>query len=311
MEFRKITIEDKPLFDTMLCGNPYVDCEYLFSTLFMWQDVLGYECAVTEDSACIYIRHVVEGKTVYHMPVTSPGEVPARVAFLLDLLGEELELFCVTDEQWNQMGPALQARFARRENRNFSDYLYEGEAIRLLPGRKYHQKRNHISKFMKSYNWNFQLFREAGPELSACMNIQDQWDQVKSEEMSWQERLLVGNELNALEKCIGNFTELGLIGGILYIDGSPKAYTIGELSVRGGISTGIIHFEKCDSSYAGIYQMINQQFAQKALPKAEFINRQDDMGVEGLRKSKLTYHPIRLVEKYTVNVINRKNSLLS
>lgn len=303
MDFRKIVIEDKPLFDELLCRNPYVDCEYLFSTLFMWQEVLGYTCAVTEDNRCIYIRHEIDGKMVYHMPITAPEEISVRVNYLLDLLGERLELFCVTDEQWEQMGPDLQSHFTRSENRNFSDYLYEGEAIRSLPGRKYHQKRNHVSRFMKSYAWDFQLFREAGKELSECMAIQDQWDRNKLEEMSWQERLLVGNEMNALEKCLGHFTELGMIGGVLYIDGHPKAYTIGELTVRGGISTGIVHFEKCDSSYAGIYQVVNQLFAQQALSEVTYINRQDDMGVEGLRKSKLTYHPIRLVEKYTANVI--------
>ena len=306
MEFRKISIEDKPLFDAFLRLSPYVDCEYLFSTLFMWQDVLGYTCAVTEDGGCIYIRHEAEGQTVYHMPITVPEKIPARVEYLLEREGKDLTLFCVTEEQWEQLGPELRARFTKSENRNFSDYLYEGDAIRLLAGRKYHQKRNHISRFLKSYDWDFRLFRTAGEELSACMAVQDRWDLKKLEEADWQERLLVGNEINALEKCLAHFNELGLIGGILYIDGQPKGYSIGEMSVRGGISVGIVHFEKCDSSYDGIYQAINQLFAQRALPDADFINRQDDMGVEGLRKAKLSYHPSRLVEKYTVKVCNGK-----
>lgn len=301
MNFGRIQIEDKPLFDRLLSMSPYVDCEYLFSTLFMWQDVLGYERAIEDD--CIYIRHPFQGRLQYHVPICAPERVPEQVKRLMDTEQQKLELFCVTEEHLEQLGPEVRKHFTSEENRSFADYLYRGEDLRGLSGRKYHQKRNHVSKFQNSYDWSFRTFTEAGRELMSCVDVLEQWDINKLENASWQERLLVGNEMNALDKCMKHFTQMGLIGGVLYIDGEPKGFTVGELVTRGGIRVGVIHYEKCDGSYAGIYQAINQLFAKEALGEADYINREDDMGVEGLRKSKLTYHPVRLVEKYTLKEI--------
>lgn len=301
MNFGRIQIEDKPLFDRLLSMSPYVDCEYLFSTLFMWQDVLGYQRAVEDD--CIFIRHLFNGKMQYHVPICAPERIPEQVKKLMADDSEKLELFCVTKEHMEQLGPEMMKHFTAEENRNFADYLYRGEDLRTLTGKKYHQKRNHISKFQKAYDWSFKIFTEAGSELIECMRVLEQWDINKLENASWQEKLLVGNEMNALDKCMKHFTAMGLIGGVLYIDGQPKGFTVGETVARSGIKVGVVHYEKCDSNYTGIYQAINRLFAENALGEADYINREDDMGVEGLRKSKLTYHPVRLVEKYTLKEI--------
>lgn len=301
MNFGKIQIEDKPLFDRLLSMSPYVDCEYLFSTLFMWQDALGYETAIEDE--CIYIRHFFQDRLQYHVPICAPERVPEQVRRLMDAEPQKLELFCVTQEHLEQLGPEVRKLFTREENRNFADYLYQGDALRSLSGRKYHQKRNHVSKFQSTYDWSFRIFNEAGRELMSCMDVLEQWDLHKMENASWQEKILVGNERSALNRCIKHFNRMGLIGGVLYIDGQPKGFTVGELVTRGGIKVGVVHYEKCDGNYAGIYQAINQLFAQEALKEADYINREDDMGVEGLRKSKLTYHPVRLVEKYTLKEI--------
>ena len=301
MNFDRIQIEDKPLFDRLLSMSPYVDCEYLFSTLFMWQDVLGYQRAIEDD--CIFIRHPFRDRIQYHVPICAPERIPEQVKKLMALERERLELFCVTQEHLEQIGSELRKHFTAEENRNFSDYLYLGEDLRTLAGKKYHRKRNHVCKFQNAYNWRFQIFTEAGRELTECIDVMEQWDMNKLEDASWQEKLLVGNEMNAVDKCVKNFTSLGLVGGVLYIDGQPKGFTIGEMVIRNGIKVGVVHYEKCDSNYAGIYQAINQMFAKEALGEADYINREDDMGVEGLRKSKLTYHPVRLVDKYTLKEI--------
>lgn len=301
MNFSKIKIEDKPFFDKLLSLNPYVDCEYLFSTLFMWQDVLGYESAIEEN--CIYIRHNYKGKMQYHFPICAPSDVSrclVRIKEEAGSLGEKAELFCVTNEQLDLMKHEEKEHFTAIEERNFSDYLYDGESLRSLAGKRLHKKRNHVAKFTRNYNWSFKIFTETGEEIRQCIDILQKWDINKLENASWQERLLVGNEMNALDKCMKNFTQMGLVGGIIYVDGAPKGFTIGEVAQRGGISTGIVHYEKCDSSYDGIYQAINQMFAQQALSKVQYINRQDDMGVEGLRKAKLSYYPARLVDKFTL-----------
>lgn len=301
MTFDRIQIEDKPLFDQFLSMSPYVDCEYLFSTLFMWQDVLGYQRAIEDD--CIFIRHAVKGRMQYHIPICAPDRIPGQVQKLLDTSDDKLELFCVTKEQLEQLGPELRAHFTMEERRDFADYLYQGEDLRQLAGKKYHQKRNHIRKFRSAYDWDFRIFTQAGRELTECIDVLEQWDRNKLAHASGQERLLVGNEMNALDKCMNYFTAMGLIGGVLYIDGQPKGFTIGEIATRGGIQVGVVHYEKCDSDYAGIYQTINQLFAERALGEVTYINREDDMGVAGLRKSKLTYHPVRLVEKYILKEI--------
>lgn len=301
MTFDRIQIEDKPLFDSLLSQSPYVDCEYLFSTLFMWQDVLGYQRAIEEN--CIYVRHLFNGNYQYHVPICAPERIPSSIRHLMEAEPGPLELFCVTAEHLRQMGSEMTSRFLVEENRDFADYLYAGEDIRGLAGKRYHQKRNHIRKFQSTYSWDFKVFTQAGRELLSCVEVLRQWDENKLENASWHERLLVGNEMNALDKCMKYFTQMGLVGGVLYIDGEPRGFTVGELAIRGDIRVGVIHYEKGDSRYTGVYQAINQLFAQEALSGADYINREDDMGVEGLRRSKLTYHPIRLVEKFTLKEI--------
>ena len=303
MNFTNIKIEDKPIFDKLLSLNSYVDAEYLFSTFFMWQDIVGYEKAIEDE--CIFIRHKDRDKIKYHFPICHPKEAVKNFRKICELAGkngEKPEFVCITNEQLVLLGDEKNC-FNITEKRNYSDYLYDGEALRTLDGKKLRKKRGHVSKFAEKYNWEFKLFTDEGPELKQCRDVLQRWEALKLENSTVKETKLVDNENSAVDRCMKYFTELGFLGGIMYIDGEAKGFTIGEVAQRGGISTGIVHYEKCDSEYDGIYQAINKMFAQQALNSVQYINRQEDMGVEGLRKAKLSYYPVRLVDKFTLEEI--------
>jgi len=303
MNFTGIKIEDKHIFDRLLKMNNYVDAEYLFSTLFMWQDIVGYQWAFQDD--CIYIRHISDGQVKYHFPICAPERAVEKLKELKSAVnnkGEKLELVCVTEEQLEIMGKEKD-NFTIIEKRNYSDYLYDGDSLRTLDGKKLRKKRAHVSNFTKKYNWEFRIFTKEGEDLKNCKEILKKWSDSKAENTTQKEARLMDNESSAVERCMRHFSELGFIGGIMYIDGQPEGFTIGEKSDRGKISTGIIHYEKCNNEYDGVYQAINQMFAQQALSGVQYINRQEDMGVEGLRKAKLSYYPVRLVNKFTLKEI--------
>ncbi len=300
MNFTEIKIEDKPVFDKLLSYNSYVDAEYLFSTLFMWQDIVGYEMAATDD--CIFIRHRDKGKIKYHFPICHPDralENFRKIYGFAGKSGEKPEFVCITNEQLELLGKERE-RFNVIEKRNYSDYLYDGEALRTLEGKKLRKKRGHVSNFTKKYNWGFKLFTGEGPELEECREVLQRWGDIKLETSDKKETGLVKSEYSAIERCMKYFTELGFVGGLMYIDGEARGFTIGEVACRGDKTVGVVHYEKCDSEFEGIYQAINQMFAQRALYSVEYINRQEDMGVEGLRKAKLSYYPVRLVDKFTL-----------
>lgn len=174
--------------------------------------------------------------------------------------------------------------------RDSFDYVYLQEKLASLRGKKYHAKRNHISYFEKNFNWTFEeLSRE---NIDDCIAMNEKWYSLNVE----KDREGIEVEREVLRLNFAHFEEIGGVGGVLRIDGEVIAFTFGE---RLNENTFVIHFEKAYSDIRGAYPMINNLFASRLLNQYEYINREDDVGSEGLRSAKLSYHPEFLVEKFT------------
>ncbi len=192
---------------------------------------------------------------------------------------------------------------------DLSDYIYTGDALRTLAGRKYSKKRNHINKFLAQYDgrWEYRSLSYADhEEIEAFLNcwmkrkkLQDQGTGVSESGESFDPAEELDGEYRGIKALINEAAvyDYMKIGGI-YIDGALKAFSIGVKSEA--CSMAIIDVEKADSSIDGLYQMINREFLLHEFPDVELVNREDDVGIEGLRQSKLSYYPSEFEYKYTI-----------
>ena len=184
----------------------------------------------------------------------------------------------------------LPGKYSFKAVRNSFDYVYSREKLATLGGKKYHGKRNHIAYFERTVNWSFEELSRSN--IDDCIAMNEKWYTLNVE----KDREGIEDEREVLRLNFAHFEEIGGIGGVLRIDGEVVAFTFGE---RLNDNTFDTHFEKAYSDIRGAYPMINQLFAKTLLSDYEFINREDDVGSEGLRSAKLSYHPEFLVKKYS------------
>jgi len=182
-------------------------------------------------------------------------------------------------------------RFVFTPDRDEFDYIYNQADLANLSGKKYHSKRNFITRFeTENPDWSYEeITRKNIPD---CMEIYRKWLLSKVENPGAEV------ELKALSIGFDHYEELGFKGGLLRVKGAPAAFTFGELITE---KCFVIHAEKALRDYTGAYAMINREFAKNTLSDYELINREEDLGIEGLRTAKLSYHPVMLYEKYIMS----------
>ena len=191
-------------------------------------------------------------------------------------------------------------KFDYTEERDLFDYVYDGESMRELKGRKNVKKRNHINYFIKEYEGRYEYRLLDEEDFDACLALVQEWTSNKEENGQIDEEM--EEELIGIKKLFENYSVLKdklKIAGI-FIDGKLEAFTMGEYI---NPDMALIHIEKANPSIRGLYPFINQQFLVHEFSDVEFVNREEDLGIEGLRKAKLSYHPVRFVEKYTVREV--------
>jgi uncharacterized protein len=177
------------------------------------------------------------------------------------------------------------------EDRDNYDYVYSTKDLIELKGRKYHGKKNHINKFISQYDYMYKPITK--DYIEQCLQFARQWRSMRGEE----ENPELIDEEEAIGQALYNFDALGLTGGMLILDNKVEAFTFGE-----GINndTAVVHIEKANPDINGLYTAINNFFCKKQLNNFRFVNREEDMGIEGLRKAKLSYYPLKLEKKYTL-----------
>lgn len=180
-------------------------------------------------------------------------------------------------------------------DRDHCDYVYLTEELIHLEGNKFHGKRNHINKFKKHHTYDYTTLT---PDLiDACLSLESEWCNLKHCELFPG---LLGEE-RAIYQALHNMEKLDFKGGVIQIDGAVEAFALGE---QLNPHTAVIHIEKANPAFDGLYQLINQEFCAHEWKGMTYINREQDLGDEGLRKAKLSYHPHHLVNKYTVTLKN-------
>ena len=198
--------------------------------------------------------------------------------------GERLQFAFITEEQKEVLENAMPARFCYSSDAGDSDYIYLRSELASLSGKAFHKKKNHFSKFVRTYP-DYKYYEIGACNIYDAQKVADAWyyEHLQDEDASQLA------EYKAIKEALENFEELGLIGGIIYVNDSPCAMTIAS---KINENTVDVHFEKAVGEYAlnGGYAAINKLFSEK-LDGVTWLNREDDIGIEGLRKAKLSYRP--------------------
>jgi hypothetical protein len=171
------------------------------------------------------------------------------------------------------------------------DYVYPTAQLISLEGRKLHGKRNHIRRFQRAHSHEYDALQDR--YIDACLGLAEVWCDLRH----CEEDLSLMDEWDAVREALGHWRELELEGGVLLVDGQVEAFSLGEKLNR---ETAVVHIEKANPDLSGAYAMINQQFCEHAWSGLRFVNREQDLGIPGLRRAKLSYQPDHLVPKYRV-----------
>lgn len=288
MQLKPLTIEDRALFYQYYQENP-AKCSYLsFANLFLWKDAEDIHYFQYEGHLVVTGKSIYDGSRYYMMPLG--GCLCGKLKAYLDSFGKDYHIYGITASDLEAVQKNCGEFFDIHRERDMDNYVYTTEKLSSLSGKKLHGKRNHINKFKELYPNHFYEPLTAD-NLKRIRPFVEEWYQKKAETDS---SILV--EKTALKNALAHFEALNLQGGILLVEDKVVAFSIGEQLNE---DTALIHFEKADTDYQGAYPMINQQFVQHAWSHLSYVNREDDMGIEGLRKAKLSYQPDLMVEMYS------------
>ena len=174
-------------------------------------------------------------------------------------------------------------------DRDISEYIYDREKLATLSGKKLHGKRNHINRFKENHEWSYEPLSDENQLEVLAMLMEWKMQNCDPEDIEKHDEICVS------KNCVINYKELGLVGGVLRAEGKIVGFSIGERASNE--DTFIVHIEKAFADIQGAYPMINQQFVIHEMEDFKYVNREDDAGEEGLRKSKLSYRPVFMVDK--------------
>lgn len=298
MDFKIIDESGRELIANALSKTEYNGCEYSYAYECAWMSrepkCLRY--AVEDDIiyiafSCVHVP-ASAGEIVFLPPLTTLDKVEKGYLRLRDYakeIGKPMKIICAPHEHVALLDSDI---FVSENNPDYAEYLYSPEDLIELKGKKYHAKRNHIANFKGTYQYEFREYNESDyDDVMKLFNI-------------WQENKIDidkdSREIYALKYMLNYYKELNLKAAVLYVGEEIVGFTLGEVTAN---NVGIVHFEKADKNCGGAYSVLNNFFAEKFLSGVRVINRQEDMGIEGLRKAKLSYYPIGFQEKWLIRSV--------
>ena len=296
LAFNPLTINDKHLFDKYLRDYSFTTSEYSFTNLIIWRK--GCDISYTiYNGALIIKKKDFKGNYHFMQPI---GYKKENLISIIEKLKEyKLEngmkyLFKDIEKSFlSDLKDIYGDKAQIEEDVDNFDYIYDSEKLISLSGKKLHGKKNHYNYFIKTYNYTIRDFSEPGVKED-CIKASRAWHEEK---YNGDEYLV--HELEGIREIILNLEKLNLKGMAVYVDGIIAAFTIGEPVNE---DMAIVYIEKGLPDVKGIYTFINKTFVENYLNNVKYINREQDLGIEGLRKAKKSYYPLKLEEKYCVNL---------
>jgi hypothetical protein len=296
-QFKNLTVKDRGVVQPFLQQSPQQLCNFSFANQIIWEETFHSKFAMVDEM--LILRFQLNEEPYFHFPMGRGDKKPMiekmreyakrqNIKFCLLPLSEEMKLFLETN---------FPNQFIFTSSRNYYDYLYKTKDLIELKGRHYQPKRNHINKFKKRYNYIYSPITQQ--DIKDCLDMHEQWI---VEQDCGEEKCPFEQETCAVKIALNNFDAIGMQGGLLRVDGKVIAFTLGQPINN---TTFDVCIEKALAQYEGAYSMINQQFLEHQAADFQFVNREEDLGIEGLRKAKLSYKPYQLLAKYRAEIDER------
>lgn len=300
--FKPVELSDKATIESYTLRSECRNCDMAFANIFCWREFHHTSWAVVDDF--LVMRFLIDGhRTIGYMQPIGEGDFSPLLPLLeedsRENFGQQLRLYglcregrkCITESPYGN-------RFAYDDDRSLSDYIYLADDLRSLAGRKYQPKRNHLNRFLGGYNYRYE---ELSPRhFDDCLQLEASWRAARTGDADTE---AMRHEQRALREAFDHWEALDLRGGVIYVDDRLAAFTYGS---RINYDTFDCHIEKADTRYEGIFAAINKLFADHLPAEFTYINREEDMGLEGLRRSKLSYYPTLLWPKTTALLLSEE-----
>ena len=300
----EINLNDQALFKSYFQKYPPVTSEFTFTNLYMWRNFYGLNFIEWKEHLLLFSRDIFKTKkelasgnknSLYFFPPIGPDPTEIIISLFKEL--KDLEFHRVPEiiTDTIQNNPEFQPlNLQILEDRDNWDYVYEAENLKTLPGNRYRQNRRWLNKFLETYDYEFKILTEN--EVNRAEKLQLEWcvlRQCEDDESLKEEEL-------AIYDALDNYSTLGFHGALLCVDEKCAAFTFGEML---NTDTMVIHVEKAHMDYEGAYQAINNLFLKNSFKDVLYVNREQDLGVLGLRRAKESYKPLRMEKK---SIIYRK-----
>ena len=293
-EFKPLELEDRDFIQEILGGYQPETSEWTFTNLFIWRSHYGFHWSSYRD--WLLVLCTASPKSLYALQPVGPPSRLEVVHMLLQWLKEEkkekdprikrADKLCVSEIQGA-------ADLLVEPTRDQFDYVYLCEDLIKLAGRRYHSKRNHISRFLRTHSFTYAPLES--DHVRGCSELAESWCQLRR----CEEDMNLLDEWEAVREALKHFSSLRIEGGVILIDDKVGAFALGELLNR---QTAVVHIEKANPQIPELYAVINQQFCERSWQNVTYVNREQDLGETGLRKAKLSYHPAHLEEKFQIRL---------
>ena len=294
ISFKKISLEDMDVISPYLKKENAQQVDYHFPVMYLWQHMYEYDFCI--EAGWLFISLTYQGEIRFLMPM-GDGDIRQAITMLEEYCragGISLKLSFLDERHKKKLEEALPGRFTFTTNPENFDYICLAQKLSTYSGRALRGKKRPCNHFEKNYeSWSFKEITEENAGI--CRELISLWNNENEEKMT--EGII--EEEAAIEKALKNFKKLGLDGGILYAEKTPVAFTIGNMIREDTCDT---FFEKADTAVDGAYAMVCREFTRYLMnkyPKLVYINREEDMGLEYMRKAKEMSDPEYRIVKYS------------
>ena len=277
-------------------------CDSVMLDNFLWADYYHVHFCERDDKAVLWTMKIL-GKMYASLPVCAIEDMPHYFKEIEQYFNENLHLpleIYLADQEAVDYLKLPADRYSVTELPDAKDYLYSAEALKTLSGKALHKKKNNLNAFKKAYEGRYEYRTLCCSDRGDMWKFLDRWRAMKGAQMEGT----LDPEVEGIHSILNQCSDLGVRMGGIYVDGQMEAFTMGSYNEAEDMA--IIHIEKANPEIRGLYQFINQQFLIQEFPEATLVNREDDLGQEGLRHAKMSYNPCGFARKYLVQQKNFK-----
>lgn len=303
MQWKPIGIEDKELLTSFFISHSILVSDLTFTNLYLWHYARHISYIILNDCLVIKTQYPDDEPFIFY-PIHKDNNLEAKKQTILQIMqsckakGLRFSIHSLSQVDKEELQRLIPNTFDFIYREDRSDYIYSIPELIALKGKKYHKKKTHLNRFLERYAFSYEALntQNANELISTYQTWFGKISDVASDGLR--------NEYVGIIETLKEFNRLDFQGGILRIDGQIIAFSFGEPLNK---DTIVIHIEKANTDFQGAYQAINKEFLANAWSDYKLVNREEDLGIEGLRKAKQSYQPLYLQHKFDAFLIDSLN----